>query len=541
MSANEKAEKTRPQWWYVFLSDLRVRVSRFRFLKQFRYFLPFLLFILFFLQFFLMLLTTNDQILIEDFTTFSANWLFKIEVCITAFIIFIGFNSSLSYFAQNTEMSELEIISGSPISTRSYLFGKYMSLQTNNIFLTPILFIGHYQLSRMSGATINWWFLSFYFILITILFFSVSWLGITLGPKAVFNMKQQQEGKKDRRRMRTILLNLVVAIQFFVPLVLAFFLTPEQFELGFKFLPYGWFAEVGQAIYSTTTIDLIPTIFGLLTLLFSSIFVFVAFIRTNFSLNIENFESLMGDTGGKTRTPKAMKLIDKLPIPYKYSVRAFYLLDYRKNSFNRLVDYFFVLIGIGVIILGFVYPELDWSLYVFTGSLIAGLLLTAMASTEGLQILFNGKNTFLVCQSAPKGIRKLLYGKTIQVFMNYFIEFLVIAIVLLIFHTNKLNAILIAIMILCSIFSGLSIGIFSLSIAPFFETADITANPLRGLQIALPMNINFMATAGIVVLLVYLFHSIGYWLIFLILPFYFIGIALLFIYFAEKLLIRFQP
>ena len=530
-----------PNWWYVFLADLRVRVSRFRFLKRFRYILPFVMLILFVTQFIILLTiepsTTSD--LIPDFQGFLDTWLFKIETIAISFLIFVAFNSSMSYFAQYTQISELEIISGSPISTRSYLFGKFLSLQVNNAIFTPFLMLAHLEIARLGGATVNWWYFIFYFIVISVLFYSISWLGITLGPKAVFKIKDGED-KQRNKNIIPLWVSIVIALTFFVPIILAFILTPAQYELGFTFLPQGWFAILARGIFNTNTINLIPILFGLLTLLFSGIFLIFAYFRTNYNLNLENYEALSGSGSAKAKTPYILKILDKIPFPYNYSMRAFYLINSRKRTLTQLVDIFFLIAVVGIIISGFIFPDIDWSTYILYGSLGVGFFLFATASTDGLQILFGGKNTFLICQSAPKGIRKMLFGKVIQLMISNAVQYLGLALLLLIFHTNKLQAILVAILIFCAIFNGLTTGFLSLSIAPFFETSDITSNPIRGLQVALPLNINITIVGGLSAIVLFLLGFEFIWVVFIILIFYFLLSGMGYLLLAQKLLQRFE-
>jgi len=138
-------EKVHPQWWYVFLADLRVRTSRFRFLGKFRFVLPFTMIILFIIQFILVITSELSTEFTDIFSTIINEGAFMAETIIAAFIIFTAFNSSISYFAQNTTMEELELISGSPISTRSYLFGKYLSMQINYLIFVPFIMIAQVE------------------------------------------------------------------------------------------------------------------------------------------------------------------------------------------------------------------------------------------------------------------------------------------------------------------------------------------------------------------------------------------------------------
>ena len=534
--------KTRvyPQWWYVFLADLRVRTSRFRFLGKFRFALPFTMVFLFIIQFIFVIAGDFTDEFSSEITNLLIDGIFIVETIVAAFIIFTAFNTSVSYFSQNTTLEELELISGSPISTKSYLFGKYLSMQINNIIFIPFIMIAQVEVAKLAGLSINWFYFFLQFVALIVLFFSLSWLGLTLGPKAVFNVDKQRKGKKGVRDIRFLLLSLLVVFQFFVPIALATFLTPEQFELGFTFVPTGWFAKVAKEMFFSSTIDLVPSLFGLLAILFGSIFLVFAYFRTRYSLNLENFEALSGEDSTSSKTPIAVKIIDKLPLPEKYSVKTFYLLSSRKNSFNRLVDILFVVGAIGITIVAFILTQYDWSDYILYGSIIVGFFLITISSTEGLQILFGGKNTFLVCQSAPKGIRKMLYGKVLQLLFSYFLEILSIGVLLLVFHENKLNAILLILAITFGSFNGLMTGVLSLSIAPFFETSDITSNPIRGLQIALPLNINIFLASGIVIVLFVLIPTIQLWIIFLILSVTFAALGIAYFFIAEKLLLRFQ-
>ncbi len=533
-------EKVHPQWWYVFLADLRVRTSRFRFLGKFRFVLPFSMIILFIIQFILVITSEFSTEFSDTFSVIINEGAFIAETIITAFIIFTAFNSSISYFGQNTTVEELELISGSPISTRAYLFGKYLSMQINYLIFVPFIMIAQVEVAKLAGIGINWFYLFFHFAALTVLFFSLSWLGLTLGPKAVFNIDKQRKGQKGTRNIGSLLLSLLVVLQFFIPIILALVLTPEQFEIGFTYVPTGWFAKLAQEIFFSQSIDLIPSMFGLLAIFFGSIFLVIAYFRTNFSLNLENFEALTGEVSTNSKTPIAVKFIDKLPLPHKYSIKTFYLLNKRKNSLNRIVDIGFIIGLIGITIVGFIYDQYDWSNYIFIGAIVVGFFMLTISSTEGLQILFGGKNTFLVCQSAPNGIRKMLIGKTIQVLFSYAIEILCVTILLLIFHNDKLNAILLILAIICGAFNGLMTGLLSLSVAPFFETTDITSNPIRGLQIALPLNINIFLVGGIIIILVLIFQTIPFWVLFLILAVVFTGLGMTYFIIAEKLLLRFQ-
>lgn len=536
-----KPKKALPNWWYVFLADLRVRVSRFRFLKGFRYLLPFLMLILFIIQFVILIVleSSSPSDLIPNFQNFLDEWLFKIECIAISFLIFVGFNSSMSYLAQYTQISELEIVSGSPISTRSFLFGKFLSLQISNIIFTPFIMLGHLELARMGGATVNWWNFAFYFVTISVLFYSISWLGITLGPKAVFKARDDDTQQKSRNIV-PFWVSLIIVLVFFTPIILAFLLSAAQYELVFTFLPQGWFAILARDIFDSPTIDLIPSLFGLLTILFSGIFLVIAYFRTNVNLNLENFESLSGTSSAKAKIPLLMRIFDKLPLPYKSSVRTFYLINHRKRAFTQLVDIFFLIAVVGITICGFIFNEIDWSSYILYGSLAVGFFLFATASTDGLQILFGAKNTFLISQSAPNGIRKMLFGKVIQMMISNAIQYLGLGLLLLIFHANKLRAILVAILIFFAIFNGLATGFFSLSIAPFFETSDITANPIRGLQIALPLNINLTVIGGLAAIVIFILGFELLWVGLIILIVYFILSGLGFLFLAEKLLQRFE-
>ncbi len=532
--------KVHPQWWYVFLADLRVRTSRFRFLGKFRFALPFIMIVLFIIQFILVITSKFNTEFTDMFSFLLTEGAFMVETIIAAFVIFTAFNSSISFFGQNTTMEELELISGSPISTRSYLFGKYLSMQINYLIFVPFIMIAQVEVAKLAGMDINWFYLFFHFIVISVLFLSLSWLGLTLGPKVVFNIDKQRKGQKGARDIRSISLSMLVVFQFFIPIILAFLLTPEQFEIGFTYVPTGWYAKLAREIFFSRSIEIIPSVYGLLALLFGSLFLVVAYFRTNYSLNLENFEALTGGGSSNSKTPFVVKVIDKLPLPHKYSIKTFYLLSSRKNSLNRLVDIAFIIGLIGITIVGFLFEQYDWSKYVFLGAVVIGFILLTVSSTGGLQILFGGKNTFLVCQSAPNGIRKMLIGKIIQLLFSYTIEILSVAILLLIFHNSKLDALLLILVIICGAFNGVMTGVLSLSIAPFFETTDITSNPIRGLQIALPLNINMFLVGGIVIILVLIFQTIPFWLLFLILALIFVGLGIIYFIIAEKFLLRFQ-
>ncbi|MHA1924113.1 MAG: hypothetical protein ACTSVP_13655 [Candidatus Heimdallarchaeota archaeon] len=538
----EKASRTRPAWWHVFVADLRIRVSRFRFLGKFRFIMPFLLVIIFFIQFilFVALNAITESSTISEIALYFDDYLFKAEVAIIAFLIFLGFNSSVGYFASHTEKSELEVISSSPISTRSYLFGKFLSVQLNNLIFIPVIIFGHFQISRLAGIPINWFFLIFYALTITVLYFALTWLGLTLGPR--FVVKTANQNKKMRRRLdKTSWISIIVSLQFTITLILAIILDKDIFQKVFYYLPHGWYAIVGSQAFTGPTITLIPSLFGLLALAFGSIFVLITHFRLKYSLDLENFEALTGDKSMKTHTPFALKIIDKLKLPYNYSFRTFYLLNYRKTIMNRIVDYVFILATIGIIIVGLLFDQYDWSTYVFFGAIGVAAFSIFYSAIDGVQLLFGGRNTFLVSQSAPKGIRKMLIGKVMQMLYSYSIEYICIFILLMVFQTNRLHAFLMTITIIAATFNGLTLGLLSLSIAPFFETSDISSNPLRGLQLTLPLNISFVYTGGIIYGFYIAFWPQLGWLLFLLLFIFELASGIGYLFLADRLFRRFQP
>ncbi|MBD3192012.1 MAG: hypothetical protein GF308_15300 [Candidatus Heimdallarchaeota archaeon] len=538
----KKGKITMPKWWYVFLSDLRIRVSRFRFLGPFRYVLPFLAQILVLIQFlFLLFFASSDSSspLFPDFSSFLENWLFKIETIITSFLILMALSSSISNFTRTTKLTELELVSSTPISTRSYLFGKFLSLQLNNLILLLFFLLIHLELGRIAGIPLNWWYYIIHFIAISLLYLSISWLGITLGPKTVSQMDQEKGATKSKGLSWWS--GLLVTLQFLLPLILAFILPPDQFQTIFSFIPTGWFAFVAKEIFTSQTIQVIPSLFGLLAIVFSLIFVVVAHFRTNYTLDLDDFESLSVTEQIDIETPRTVKILERLPLPYMFSIKAFYLLNHRKRSFARIWDIFILLVVVAVIVLGFVFSQWNWSMYLFYAAIAVGFLLLSQASIEGLQILFGSRNAFLLCQSAANGIQKMLVGKMIQVLLGNVKEYLALLLLLLIFHTDKLIAILLVFTIICATFNGLAVGLFALSIAPFFESADITSNPLRGLQLSLPMNFNFLFTSGAIALGLLLFWPTLDWLFLIILSGYFLLTGIGIFKLAELLFKRFEP
>ncbi|MHA1125516.1 MAG: hypothetical protein ACTSO7_04225 [Candidatus Heimdallarchaeota archaeon] len=538
----EGTSKIRPSWWHVFVADLRIRVSRFRFLGKFKFIMPFLLVIIFFIQFilFIALNAISESSTMSELALYFDDYLFKVEASIISFLIFLGFSSSVSYFATHTEKSELEIISSSPISTKSYLFGKFLSIQINNLIFIPVIIFGHFQIGRLAGIPINWFYLIFYALAISVLYFSLCWLGLTIGPR--FVVKTANQSKEMGRRMdRTTLFNLFVALQFTISLILVIVLDADLFRRIFIFLPQGWFAVLGSETFLSTNITLIPSLFGLLAIAFGSIFVVITHFRLKYSLDLENIASLTGGKSMKTHTPKALKIIDKLKLPYNYSFRTFYLINYRKSIVNRIVDYIFILATIGIIIVGLLFDQYDWSTYVFFGAIGVAAFSIFYAAIDGVQLLFGGRNTFLVSQSAPNGIRKMLSGKVMQMLYTYSIEYICIFILLMVFQTNKLNAFLMTATIIAATFSGLTLGLLSLSIAPFFETSDISSNPLRGLQLTLPLNVSFVYTGGIIVGFYMAFWPHLSWLLFLLLLIFEVASGIGYFFLADKLFQRFQP
>jgi hypothetical protein len=474
----------------------------------------------------------NLDVLIED-------WLLKIDAIASAFVLFMAFNSSIDYFTRYTEISEIELISGSPISSRSYLFGKFLSIQLNNFVFIPIIILLHIELAIFAAIKINWLYLIFFSVAITILMLAVSWLGITIGPKALFRMKKSGIEDSKKKNPYSFWVGLIIAIQFFVPIICAISLEPDVFDKVFQYIPYGWFGIIGKEIYNPV-ISTSALLFGFLAIFFGLIFVIFAFYKTRFSLNLEDFEAVASKGITKNITPWGLRVINKIPLPHKYSIKTFYLINQRKSLFNRISDIFFALVTIGVFVLGFVIKSIDWSTYVFYGSIAIGYFLMTYASIDGIQILLGGKNVFLISKSAPKGIRKMFLGKIMQIMISYTIEIICLCILLFTFHQNRIIAFLMILTVISAIFNGIVIGFFALSIAPFFETADLTSNPLRGLQLALPMNLSMGIIAGVVIT-VSTFLGFDYiWLMLLILIIYYLlsGIGLFFA--AEKLIQRYE-
>ena len=538
----DKVARTKPSWWCVFIADLRIRVSRFHFLGKFRYIMPFLLVILFLIQFIVMIILyrVSEGKVISEIALYFDDYLFKVEASIISFLIFLGFNSSVGYFASHTEKSELEIISSSPISTRSYLFGKFLGIQLNNLIFIPVIIFGHFEISRLAGIPINWFYLIFYSITITVLYFALCWLGLTIGPRYV--VKTANSNKRTGRRLDiTTWISLIVSLQFTISLILAFVLDANLFQKIFTYLPQGWFAKVGAEAFNGPAITLVPSLFGLLALAFGSIFVVITHFRLKYSLDLENFEALTGNKSMKTHTPYTLKIIDKLKFPYKFSFRTFYLLNYRKTIMNRIIDYIFILSTIGIIIVGLLFDQYDWSTYVFYGAIGVASFSIFYSAIDGLQLLFGSRNTFLVSQSAPNGIRKMLIGKVLQTLYSYSIEYICLFILLMVFHANKLNAFLISVTIIVATFNGLTLGLLSLSIAPFFETSDISSNPLRGLQLTLPLNISFVFTGGLIAGLTLALWPNLIWLLILLLMIFEVGTGIGYLFLADKLFQRFQP
>lgn len=538
----ENAPRIRPTWWHVFVADLRVRVSRFRFLGKFRFIMPFLLVIIFFIQFILTVVLTGitESGSVYDIAQYFPDYLFKAEAAIISFLIFLGFNSSVGYFATHTEKSELEVVSSSPISTRSYLFGKFLSIQINNLVFIPVIIFGHFQIARLAGVPINWFYLIFYSLAITVLYFSLCWLGLTIGPRMV--VKTANQNKKMRRRIdKTTWITIIVSLQFTITLILAIILDANIFRKIFIYLPHGWYAILGSESFLSSIITLVPSLFGLLAIAFGSIFVVITHYRLKYSLDLENFEAITGDKSMKTHTPKLLKFIDKLKLPYNYSFRTFYLMNYRQTIMNRIVDYIFVLATIGIIIVGLLFDQYNWSAYVFFGAVGVAAFSIFYSAIDGVQLLFGGRNTFLVSQSAPKGIRKMLIGKVMQMLYSYTIQYICIFILLMVFQTNRLNAFLMSVAIITATFNGLTLGLLSLSIAPFFETSDISSNPLRGLQLTLPLNISFVYTGGIIYGFYLAFWPQLDWLLFLLLIVFELVSGIGYLLLADKLFQRFQP
>jgi hypothetical protein len=504
--------------------------------------MPFLLVIIFFIQFILtvILYSISESSTVSQIALYFDDYVFKVEAAIIAFLIFLGFNSSVGYFASHTEKSELEVISSSPISTRSYLFGKFLSIQLNNLIFVPVIIFGHFQISRLAGIPINWFFMIFYAIVISVLYFALCWLGLTLGPRMV--VKTANQNKKMRRRIdKTTWISIFVSLQFTIVLILAIVLDKDIFQKVFTYLPHGWFAILGSEVFNSSAITLIPSLFGLLALAFSSIFVVLTHFRLKYSLDLENFEALTGDKSMKTHTPFLLKFIDKLKLPYNYSFRTFYLMNYRQTIMNRIVDYIFILATIGILIVGLLFDQYNWSAYVFYGAIGVAGFSVFYSAIDGVQLLFGGRNTFLVSQSAPKGIRKMLIGKVMQMLYSYGIEYICLFILLMVFQTNKLHAFLMAITIIAATFNGLTLGLLSLSIAPFFETSDISSNPLRGLQLTLPLNISFVYTGAIVAGFYYAFWPNLGWLLFLLLFIFELLSGIGYLFLADRLFQRFQP
>ncbi|NHK29847.1 MAG: hypothetical protein FK730_00750 [Asgard group archaeon] len=532
----------KPKWWFVFLTDLRVRLSRFRFLGKFRYFMPFIMLGLIAIQFIVLLIYTRNitEPLIDNLDVFIEDWILKIDAIVSSFIFFMAFNSSIDYFTRYTEISEIEIISGSPISSRSYLFGKFLSIQLNNFVFIPIIILLHIELAIFAAVEINWLYLFFFSVAITVLMLSVSWLGITIGPKALFRMKKSNIEDPKKKSAYPFWLGLIISIQFFAPMICAISLEPDIFERVFQYIPYGWFGIIGNEIFNPVESNSFALLFGFLAIFFGLIFVIFAYYRTRFSLNLEDFEAVSSKGITKNITPWGLRILNKVPLPYKYSIKTFYLINQRKSLFNRISDIFFILVTIGVFVLGFVIKSIDWSTYIFFGSIAVGYFLMTYASIDGIQILLGGRNVFLISKSAPKGIRKMFLGKIMQIMISYIIEIICICILLFTFHQDRIIALLMTITVISAIFNGIVVGLFALSIAPFFETADLTSNPLRGLQLALPMNVSMGIIAGVVITVI-TFLGLGYlWLIFLVLIIYYLlsGIGLFFS--AEKLIQRYE-
>lgn len=532
----------KPKWWYVFLTDLRVRLSRFRFLGKFRYILPFILLGLISIQFIVLLIYTRNitEPIIDNLDIYIQDWILKIDTIISAFLLFMAFNSSIDYFTRYTEISEIEIISGSPISSRSYLFGKFLSIQLNNFVFIPIIILLHIELALFAAVEINWLYLFLYSIAIAILMLSVSWLGITIGPKALFKIKSGNIDETKKRNPYSFWLGLIIAIQFFAPVICAIILEPEMFEKVFQYIPYGWFGIIGKETFNPILSNPLALLFGFLAIFFGLIFVIFAYYRTRFSLNLEDFEAATTKGITKNITPWGVKIINKIPLPHKYSIKTFYLINQRKSLFNRISDIFFLLVTIGIFVLGFVIKSLDWSTYVFYGSIAVGYFLMTYASIDGIQILLGGKNVFLICKSAPNGIRKMFLGKIMQILISYGIEIVCISILLFTFHQNRLIAFLMVITIISAIFNGIIVGLLSLSIAPFFEAADLTSNPFRGLQLALPMNLSMGVIGGVVFTVITLLGVSFLWVIFLILISYYLLSGIGMFYLAEVLMQRYE-
>jgi hypothetical protein len=404
----------------------------------------------------------------------------------------------------------------------------------------PIIILLHIELAIFAAIEINWLYLFFFSVAIIILMLSVSWLGITIGPKALFRMKKSNTEDPKKKNAYPFWVGLIIAIQFFAPMICAITLTPNMFERIFQYTPYGWYGIIGKEIFNPTVSNSLALLFGFLALLFGSIFIIFAYYRTRFSLNLEDFEVVASKGITKNITPWGLRILDKIPLPHKYSIKTFYLINQRKSLFNRISDIFFVLVTIGVFVLGFVIKSINWSTYVFYGSIAVGYFLMTYASIDGIQILLGGKNVFLISKSAPKGIRKMFLGKIMQIMISYIIEILCLGILLFTFHQDKIIALLMIITVISAIFNGIVVGLFALSIAPFFETADLTSNPLRGLQLAMPMNLSMGIIAGVVITVI-TYLGIDYlWLILLILIIYYLlsGIGIFFS--AEKLIQRYE-
>lgn len=535
-------ETSTPKWCHVFKADLKIRVSRFRFLGKFRYALPFLPLVLFLVQFaivFIYPINTNSFLSVE-LASLLKEAIFQINAVFIGVVILISFNSSLNYFASYTEPAELEIISSSPISTRSYLVGKYITSMINNFILIPVIMLGQLELARLAGLTLHWLYFLIYLIAITILVFSLSWIAITIAPRAVHRLKSTNNNQRQNNRIIPLWVGLLVLIQFVAPFICGTFLSKELFRKIFIFIPHGWFAETATYMFEAETIQLSPILFGLGAIIFSLIFVVISFFTTNFNLNLEDYEKITHKTKTDVSLPRLLPLFEKIPLPYKYSAKAFYLDNYRKRSFDWIMDIFYFLAFVGIIVARFVFPYYNWSLIFIYAAFFFSIFKNSVAAMDGMQLLFGAKNTFLLAQSAPNGIRKMLAGKFIQSLLSNLKTIIPAGIIVIVFVDNKLLATLFAFVFLAATFNGLAVGLFGLSIAPFFETSDITSNPIRGFQLMIPLNVNITLGAGVLgVAIPFLWETVA-WLVPLIALVYLIIGGIIAFLFAEKLLKRFE-
>jgi hypothetical protein len=411
----------------------------------------------------------------------------------------------------------------------------------NTIIVIPFIVLGQLEIARVIGNPLHWWYFLLYIVAISVLYFSCSWLGLTLAPRLVYSASRFEKGKQMKRMSVTsILLNLVLVIQTIVPFILTLFLDSKLYQQIFIYTPHGWFAILGEAMFNNTIIVWRATLFGLGAILFSCLFLILSYYRTNFSLNLEDFESLITESHTEAKKPWSLPLLERLPIPFKSTTKAFVLMENRKRSLGNMMTILVGIVFVAVLILGNVFSCLDWSTYVFVGACVFGLLLFFFSSIEGLQLLFGARNTFLIAQSAPKGIRKMLIGKLLQIIWNSFFDYLCVGILLLVFHMDKLVAVLLTIGIIVLSWNGLALGVLALSFAPFFEMADITSNPVRGLQITLPTNANLMITGSLLILFISIFGFQRLAIVITIAISYLILFTVFYYLLAERLLLKFN-